>query len=113
MLIVEATYRCKPGTRDRLLEILKPNVEGTRKEKGNISYSHYPSPENEVDMFVFEKWENPEVFAGHSSTPHHRAFCAARRSLLEPDSYHITFWNSEVNEELTASARAFVKANIN
>jgi autoinducer 2-degrading protein len=113
MLIVEATYRCKPGTRDRLLEILKANVEGTRREKGNISYAHYPSPENEVYMFVFEKWENPEVFAGHSRTPHHQAFCAARRPLLEPDSYHITFWNSEVNEELTSSALAFVKANIN
>ena len=113
MLIVEATYRCKPGMRDQLLAILKPNVEGTRKEKGNISYAHYPSPENDADMFVFEKWENPEVFAGHSSTPHHQAFCAARRPLLEPNSYHITFWNSEVNEELTASARAFVKVHIN
>lgn len=113
MLIVEAAYRCKPGKRDQLLAILKANVEGTRKEKGNISYAHYPSLENNVDMFVFEKWENPEVFAGHSRTPHHRAFCAARRPLLEPDSYHIIFWNSEVNEELTASAREFVKAHIN
>ncbi|HAR50036.1 hypothetical protein ER57_13330 [Smithella sp. SCADC] len=62
MLIVECTYRCKPGTRDQLLAIVKPNVEGSRKEKGNISYTQYPSPENDVDMFVFEKWENPEVF---------------------------------------------------
>ena len=113
MLIVEATFRCKPGTRDRLLEIVKPNVEDTRREKRNISYTHYPSPENDVDMFVFEKWESPELFAGHSSTPHHQTFCAVRRPLLDPDSYQITFWNGEVNERLTASSRAFVKAHIN
>jgi len=57
MLIIECTCRCKPGTRDQFLEIVKPNVEGSRKEKGNISYTPYPSPDNDVDMFVFEKWE--------------------------------------------------------
>ncbi len=112
MLIIECTCRCKPGTRDQFLEIVKPNVEGSRKEKGNISYTPYPSPDNDVDMFVFEKWENPEVFINHSSAPHHQAFSAARRPLLEPDSFHITIWNSEVNEDLTELARAFVKTNI-
>jgi len=61
MLIIECTCRCKPGTRDQFLEIVKPNVEGSRKEKGNISYTPYPSPDNDVDMFV-SKMGNPEVF---------------------------------------------------
>lgn len=58
MLLVEAYYTCKPGKRPELLEIVKPNIEGTRKEPGNISYMHYPDPNNENNMFVFEKWES-------------------------------------------------------
>lgn len=113
MLIVEAYYRCKPGSRDQLMELLKPNVEATRKEPGNLSYAHYPSPDNDVDVFVFEKWENVELFNHHSKTEHHQTFCSARRPLLEPGSYHITIYNAEENVERTAKSREFVKLSIN
>ena len=113
MLLVEAYYTCKPGTRDQLLEIVKPNVEGSRKEPGNISYTHYPSPENDQDMFVFEKWESVELFMSHSETEHHKTFCTLRRPLLEPNSDHITMYDSEENVELTQYAREFARTSIN
>lgn len=113
MLLVEAYYRCKPGMRTRLLEIVKANVEGTRKEPGNISYTHYPDPDDDCGMFVFEKWENEAAFRPHADTEHHRTFCTLRAPLLEPNSYQITFYNAEVNENMTAKARAFAKTNIN
>lgn len=113
MLIVEAYYTCKPGTRKELLEIVKPNIAGTRKEPGNISYMHYPDPNDETGMFVFEKWESVELFNNHSKTEHHKAFCAARRPLLEPGSYQITIYNAEVNEARTQQSREFVKKAIN
>ena len=113
MLIVEAYYTCKPGMRDKLLEIVKPNIDGTRREPGNISYAHYPSPDNDVDMFVFEKWESLELFNNHSKTEHHKTFCAARRPLLEAGSYFITIYNAEVTEERTQQSREFVRRAIN
>ncbi len=113
MLIVEAYYTCKPGMRPKLLEIVKPNIEGTHKEPGNISYMHYPDPDDENKMFVFEKWESLELFNNHSKTEHHKTFCALRRPLLEPGSYFITIYNAEVNEERTKQSREFVKAAIN
>ena len=114
MLLVEAYYRCKPGMRDKLFEILKENVECTRKEPGNISYAHYPSPDNDQDVFVFEKWENLEIFENHPKTEHHKRFCELRRPLLEANSYKITFYDAEVNVPRTEySNNIFVKQNIN
>lgn len=113
MLIVVAKYTCKPGMRDELMKILVDNVENTRKEPGNISYDHFPSWENENDMYVLERWENLEVFQPHSSTEHHKRFCALRRPLLEPNSYHITFYNAEENVEYTNVARAWSQEHIN
>lgn len=112
MLMVEAYYRVKPGMRDKLMEVCKPNVDGTRKEKGCISYTHYPSPEDEQGMFVFEKWESLELFNEHAKQEHHKNFCVARRPLLEPGSYHITIYNAEENVERTRQSREFVKQAI-
>lgn len=113
MLIVEAYYTCKPGSRSKVLELVKPNCEGTRREPGNISYEHYPSPENDNDVFVFEKWESVELFNEHAKTEHHKTFCAARRAHLEPGSYHITIYHAQENVERTRQSREFVKSAIN
>ena len=113
MLLVECTYRCKPGLRPRLLEIVKPNIEGSRKEPGNISYTHYPDLYDEDAMFVFEKWETREAFELHGKTEHHRTFTALRRPLLVPDSFQITIYEGEVFDDLTRAARAFAQQNIN
>ena len=113
MIIVEASYRVKPGMRDKLLELCKANMEGSRKEPGNIAYTHYPSPDNDQDVFVFEKWESEEAFSTHSSTKHHQEFCKLRAPMLEPNTYQITFYNSEINQKMTDAARAFAKTNIN
>lgn len=112
MLIVEAYYRVKPGKRDELIKIAQINIDATRKEVGNITYNHYPSSEDTQGMFVFEIWENEEVFNYHPKTEHHKQFCMDRRPLIEPNSYKITMYNAEVNEERTNSARAFATKNI-
>ena len=111
MLLVEVYYTCKPGTRDQVLEFAKVNVAATRQESGNLSYTQYPSPDNDQDMFVFEKWESVEHFMSHSKTEHNKTFSALRRPHLEPGSYQITIYNAEENVELTEAVRAAVKAS--
>lgn len=113
MLIVEAYYICKPGTRPQLLEYVKDNIAGTRQEPGNISYQHYPDPENEDAMFVFEKWESAELFNQHDKTEHHKKFCALRRPLLMPGSYKIWIYDAEICAPVHNRVQEFVKAHIN
>lgn len=113
MIIVEVYYRAKPGMRDKIIELAKPNVDGSRKEKGNISYTHYASIENDQDMFVFERWENPDALRAHSKTEHHMAFSAARRPLLEEGSFKMTVYDATENVEITQESAAFVKKAIN
>lgn len=105
MLIVEVHYTCKPGRRAEVLELAKPNVVGTRQEKGNLAYTHFASPDDENEVFVFEKWESVEAFQKHPTMEHHRVFSAARKPLLEPGKFFITIYNSEENEELTRFIR--------
>lgn len=113
MIIVEVYYRAKPGKRDEIIQLAKPNVEGSRKEKGNISYTHYASIENDQDMFVFERWENADALRAHGASEHHKAFSAARRPLLEEGSFKITVYNAEEDLAIKAENEAFVKKNIN
>lgn len=113
MLIVECYYTCKPGTRAQVLEYCKENIEGTRKEEGNISYMHYPDPNDENSVFVFEKWENAELFNKHDKTKHHKKFSALRRPLLEPNSFKIWIYDAEICEPVLNRVREFVKGHIN
>ena len=53
-IVVSVKYVLKPGKRSELLSFVMDNVVNTRKERGNIAYSHYPSLEDEQEMFVFE-----------------------------------------------------------
>ena len=84
-IVVSVKYVLRPGKRDELLSFVMDNVENTRKEKGNLAYSHYPSLENADEMFVFEMWETLKDLENHINMPHYVAFDDRRRPLL--DSY--------------------------
>lgn len=83
MVTIGVHYRLKPGMREKLLEFVGDNVENTRKEKGNIFYAHYPSLENDQDMFVFEIWETVDHVNAHNSAPHYLEFANKRKPMLE------------------------------
>lgn len=96
MIVNSVWYKVKPGTRDELLEMAKTAVEETRKEKGNIKYVQFPSPENDTDMFVYEEWETIEDLMAHSQAPHHLAFAEKRKPLLIEGSYTFTIYEAKV-----------------
>jgi quinol monooxygenase YgiN len=82
-IVVSVKYVLKPGKRDELLSFVMDNVKNTRAEKGNIGYSHYPSLENDQEMFVFEHWETFEDLENHIEMPHYVVFDNKRKPLLE------------------------------
>jgi len=67
MIVVAVKYMVNEGFRNEVLEMAKEAVSETRKEKGNIEYTVYPSLENEQEIFVFEVWESMEHLQAHGS----------------------------------------------
>jgi quinol monooxygenase YgiN len=82
-ITVAVKYRLKPGKRNELLSFGAENVFDTRREPGNLAYSHYPSIEDEQEMFVFELWENMANLEAHIRMPHYVAFANRRMPILE------------------------------
>jgi len=82
-VVIAVRYRLKPGKREELLSFVMDNVINTRKEPGNIAYSHYASLEDEQEMFVFEMWERLEDVDKHIETSHYIEFSKKRQPMLE------------------------------
>ena len=97
--VITVWYSCKPGMRERCMELARKNVAETRKEPGNLVYAHYPSMENDRDMFVIEVWESREAVERHIYAPHYLEFSLARKPLLEEGSYHYVTYQVREEEE--------------
>ena len=98
MIVISVWYTVKPGMREEVMKIAKPSIKATRKEKGNIQYAHYPSMENEQDMFCFEVWESKEDVVAHISAPHYLQFANARKPMLVEGSYRYTIYEVSSTE---------------
>lgn len=96
-IIISVQYRLKPGKRAELLSFVSDNVLNTRKEAGNLAYSHYPCFENEDDMFVFEMWEDLESVKRHINAPHYVEFSKKRRPILQ--SYESRTYDAHLRSE--------------
>ncbi|MBR0445062.1 MAG: antibiotic biosynthesis monooxygenase [Clostridia bacterium] len=72
MIVLNVTYKCKPGLREEFLErILSEGIdEKSRAEEGNFKYDYYLSFEDNDELLLVEKWENDEALAAHGKQPH-------------------------------------------
>ena len=73
MIVLNVTYKCRPGMREEFLEIL--TTEGLdaacRAEAGNIKYEYYiPADIGSDDLLLVEKWQDAEALAEHGRQPH-------------------------------------------
>lgn len=96
-IIVSVVYRVKAGRRDELLSFVMDNVKSTRMEPGNIAYSHYPSIEDEQEMFVFEMWQDMKSLSDHLETDHYMRFSNRRMPMLE--SYRFQVFDGQMRRE--------------
>ena len=97
IIICAVKHTVKPGMRDEVMKLAAINVRETRKEKGNIEYSSYPSVENDQDMFVFETWETLEDLKAHSQAPHYLTFSEKRKPMLVEGSFKVKRYTAELN----------------
>ncbi len=74
MEILNVTYKCKAGMREKFLEAVR--AEGldaaSRAEAGNIKYDFYFAYDDPDEMFLFEKWRDEEAVKSHNAEPHFR-----------------------------------------
>ena len=72
MIILNVTYKCKPGMREKFVEAIK--AEGidaaSRAEAGNFKYDYYMSVDNSDELLLVEKWQDTEVLAVHGKQAH-------------------------------------------
>lgn len=102
MIICEVYYSCKVGMRSELLDAIRDNMYATRKEEGNISYTHYLSLENDTDLFVFEVWNTLEDVERHINAKHYLEFSRIRKPLLREGSYKFRVYDANVVRDGTS-----------
>ena len=67
MIVLNVTYKCKAGMREKFREAL--SAEGLdaacRAEDGNFKYDYYMSTDSDDEMLLVEKWRDAEALAAH------------------------------------------------
>ncbi|GHV48110.1 hypothetical protein FACS1894204_12160 [Synergistales bacterium] len=86
MIVVSSKFKSVPGSRDKIVELSRPAVEATRKEKGCIRYELFVSTEDDVTLQFIEEWADIEDLKAHMKSAHLAAFKEARKSIVQGDS---------------------------
>jgi quinol monooxygenase YgiN len=67
---VAATYRCKEGEEDALLELLETMGPLSRQEPGCLFYQAHRSPDDPRVFFLYEQYADESGYEAHQATPH-------------------------------------------
>lgn len=72
MIVLNVTYRCKEGMREKFREAIR--AEGldaaSRGEAGNSKYDYSYSTDDPNEMILIEHWSDADAIAMHSKEPH-------------------------------------------
>lgn len=81
MIILNVTYKCRPGMREEFLNAIR--AEGLdaacRAEEGNLKYDYYFPADGSDELLLVEKWRDAEALSLHGKEPHF-----ARIGALKP-----------------------------
>ena len=72
MIVLNVTYKCRPGMREAFLEaILREGIdEASRAEAGNLKYDYYLPFDGGDELLLVEKWRDETALSAHGKTPH-------------------------------------------
>lgn len=74
MIYLVATLKIEQGSIDKIRALVAPCIEGTRQEKGNISYDLFQSVTDENTLTFVERWDNQDAIDNHFTEPHFLAW---------------------------------------
>lgn len=85
MIVLNVTYKCKPGMREAFLDAIK--AEGldaaSRAEEGNCKYDYYFAADCPDELFLLEHWRDAEAVAIHNGMPHFKRFGELKKKFVE------------------------------
>ena len=72
MIVLNVTYKCKPGMREKFLEKIRAERidAACRAEEGNIKYDYYTPTDGSDDLLLVEKWADADALAAHGRQAH-------------------------------------------
>lgn len=86
MLVLNVTFKCKPGTRDEFLRrILEEGIDvGSRNEEFNYRYDFYIPVREDAkdDLFLLEWWKDSEAHLAHREEPHYKRLAELREEYV-------------------------------
>jgi autoinducer 2-degrading protein len=77
MLVQMVNIRVRPGQRDAFVEAFRINLEGSRREPGNLRFDLLNDPEDDHNFFVYEVFRDEAALEAHRFTDHYRLCVAA------------------------------------
>lgn len=85
MIVLNVTYKCKPGMNRVFLDRL--NDEGLaaacRAEAGNIKYDYYLPADGSDELLLVEKWRDAEALKLHAAEPHFARIGAIKAGYVD------------------------------
>jgi len=74
MLVLNVIFKCAPGKREELRELVR--AEGidvdSRNEEGNFKYEFFMSTEEPNDILLLEWWKDVDAWMHHRTLPHYK-----------------------------------------
>ncbi|MDR2528345.1 MAG: antibiotic biosynthesis monooxygenase [Synergistaceae bacterium] len=83
MIVVTSTFKSTLGSRGKVVELSRPCVEATRKEKGCVRYELFASTEDDVTLQFIEEWTDLDCLRAHIKSSHLAEFKEKRASFVE------------------------------
>ncbi|MDR7158074.1 putative quinol monooxygenase [Arthrobacter sp. BE255] len=86
-----AEFTVKPGSEDRVAEMMRQLTNEVRQEPGNQLFLPYTRETNPREYFVFEVYEDDAAFQEHISADYGARFNGELADLIEEDGSILTW----------------------
>lgn len=94
MKVIHAYFKVNPEKRSVFLEKVKPLIQASQTEEGNISYRLFEDTEDPNAFIMVEQWKDQEAIDFHFQTTHFNEFDSVEEECLaEPvqvDIFNVT-----------------------
>jgi quinol monooxygenase YgiN len=81
VIVIAGRMRLDPSCYDAALAAMRPVIDATRKEPGNVEYRYFADLDDATTLFLFEEWESEAALAAHFEQPYVVDFLAQLPTL--------------------------------
>ncbi|MFZ1382324.1 MAG: putative quinol monooxygenase [Scrofimicrobium sp.] len=93
MKVLYAEFTAKPGSAEKVLELVEGLALNVRREPGNVAFDPYRESEDGSRFFIFEAYQDEAAFQAHLGMPYGKPFNDALADLIEEPQSQLTFLN--------------------